>query len=247
MRSFLAGIGDLGGGFRFWLTHPRLMLLGAVPALIVGAVWAGLLIWLLVALDGLAAAVTPFAAEWVDPWRTVVRGLAALALLVVALVVAALTFTAVVLTVADPFYERISRGMEEHLGDPPEARDVPLLPGLARAARDGARLTLASVGVGVLVLLPGLAPVAGAAIATVVGAVLGGRLLALELTGTPFDARGIGLAGRRAALRGCRARALGFGVAVYLLFLIPLGAVVATPAAVGGAVRLTRAALAAAR
>ena len=40
-----------------------------------------------------------------------------------------------------------------------------------------------------------------------------------------------------------RARTLGFGVATWVLFLVPLGAVVAMPAAVGGATVLARAAL----
>jgi len=244
VREFLAGVGDLGRGFRFWATSPRLMLLGAVPPLIVGAVWAALLVWFATSLDGLAATVTPFAADWAAPWRTAVRLLTGIALLAGVLVVAALTFTAVVLTVGDPFYERISRAVERRLGDAPEERDEPLLRGVARAAADGIRLLLASLGVGLLVLLLGLVPVAGAVLAAVVGAVLGGRLLAVELTGTAFDVRGWTLADRRAALRAHRGRSLGFGVAAYLLFLIPFGAVVAMPAAVGGAVVLSRAAVA---
>lgn len=243
MREFLAGVGDLGSGFRSWITSPRLMLLGAVPALIVGLVWIGLLIWLLASLDGVTDLLTPFAADWSGPLRSLVHVLAGLAVLVVALVVAALSFTAVVLTVGDPFYERISRAVEQRLGDAPEERDEPLLRGLAHAAADGLRLLVASVGVGLLALALGFIPVAGAVLAAVVGAVLGGRLLAVELTGTPFDARGFDLRGRRAALRTNRARALGFGVATYLVFLVPLGAVVAMPAAVGGAVRLSRAVL----
>ena len=243
VREFSRGVGDLGRGFRFWVTSPRLMLLGALPALIVGAVWVALLVWLLTSGDGVAAAVTPFADGWTDPWRAGVRVLAGLALLVVSLVVAALSFTAVVLTVGDPFYERISRAVEVRLGDAPAERDEGIAAGLLRAAKDGLRLLLASLGVGLLVLLLGLIPVAGAPVAAVVGAVLGGSLLAVELTGTPFDARDRTLRARRAALRTNRARTLGFGVATYLLFLIPFGAVVVTPAAVGGAVLLTRAVL----
>ena len=239
VREFFAGIGDLGRGFRFWATTPRLMLLGAVPALLVGAIWVALLAWLLADVDAVAAVITPFAADWAEPWRGGIRLLAGLALVAGALVVAALTFTAVVLTVGDPFYERISRAVELRLGEAPE-RDEPLLRGVARAAGDGLRLLLASLGVGLLVLLIGLVPVAGAVLAAVVGAVLGGRLLAVELTGTAFDARGHTLTGRRAALRANRARSLGFGIAAYLLFLIPFGAIVTMPAAVGGAVVLTR-------
>lgn len=77
----------------------------------------------------------------------------------------------------------------------------------------------------------------------VFGAVVGGWLLALELTGTPFDARGLRLRDRRRALGRIRARTLGFGIATWVLFLVPLGAVVAMPAAVGGATLLMRTAL----
>ena len=35
VRRFLSGVGLLGSGLRLWITDPRLMLTGAVPALIV--------------------------------------------------------------------------------------------------------------------------------------------------------------------------------------------------------------------
>ena len=47
----------------------------------------------------------------------------------------------------------------------------------------------------------------------------------------------------RPYLRGHRPFALGFGVAVFLSFLIPLGAILLMPAAVAGAALLTRRAL----
>lgn len=243
MRDLLRGVGDLGRGFRFWATSPRLMLLGALPALIVGAVWIGLLVALLSDLDALAAWLTGFADRWAPAARTAVRVAAGLALVVLALVVAALSFTAVVLTVGDPFYERISRRVEERLGDAPADRDEPLLRGLLRAARDGVALLVASVVVGLLSFLLGLIPLVGPLVGGAFGAVVGGWFLAVELTGTPFDARGFRLRDRRRALRGVRARTLGFGIATWLLFLVPFGAVVAMPAAVAGATLLTRGAL----
>ena len=240
-RDLLDGIGDLGRGFALWATSPRLMLLGAVPALIVGVVWVALLVWLWTSIDGVAAALTPFAADWSATWRSGVRVLVGLVLVAASLVLALLSYTAVVLTVGDPFYERISGAVERRLGDPPPGREEPLVRGLVRAAGEGLRLLGVSLIVAVLVLLLGLVPVVGAPLAAVAGALLGGWALAVELTGTPFDARGVDLAGRRTVLRRHRARALGFGVATWLLFLVPFGAVLAMPAAVGGAVRLTRA------
>ena len=243
MQEFFRGVGDLGRGFRYWGSSPRLMLLGAIPAFIVGAIWVGLLIALLTSVDGVAAWLTGFADSWAEPFRSALRVAAALAIVVLAVVLGALSFTAVVLTVGDPFYERISRRVEERLGDPPVERDEAVLRGLLRAARDGVALLLASLVVGLLSFLLGLIPVVGPVIGAVFGAIVGGWFLAVELTGTPFDARGFRLRERRRILRRSRARSLGFGVATWLLFLVPLGAVFAMPAAVGGATTLTRAAL----
>lgn len=243
MREFLQGVGDLGRGFRFWATTPRLMLLGAIPALVVGAVWVGLLIALLSSLDAIAAALTGFAAGWSVPLRAAVEVAAGVAVLVLAVVIGALSYTAVVLTVGDPFYERISRSVEERLGDAPEEHDESVLRGVLRAARDGIALLLASVVVGLLSFLLGLIPVVGPVVGGAFGAVTGGWFLAVELTGTPFDARGFRLKERRRALGRSRARTLGFGVATWVLFLVPFGAVVAMPAAVGGATVLTRSAV----
>jgi CysZ protein len=243
VQEFLRGVGDLGRGFRLWGTSPRLMLLGALPALVVGAVWVALLVVLVTSLDGLAGWVTGFADSWVEPLRTSMRVAAGLAILALVVVVGALSFTAVVLTVGDPFYERISRRVEQRLGNAPEDREEPVIRGLLRAARDGLALLVASLVVGLLSFLLGLIPLVGPAVGAVFGAVVGGWYLAVELTGTPFDARGLRLRDRRRVLRGTRARTLGFGIATWVLFLIPFGAVVAMPAAVGGATLLTRASL----
>jgi CysZ protein len=161
VHEFLRGVADLGRGFRLWGSSPRLMLLGAVPALIVGAIWVGLLVALVTSLDGIAAWATGFADGWDEPFRSTVRVAAGLAILVLAVVIGALSFTAVVLTVGDPFYERISRRVEQRLGDAPEERDEPVLRGLLRAARDGLALLLASVGVGLVSFLLGLVPLVG--------------------------------------------------------------------------------------
>jgi CysZ protein len=244
MRELLHGVGDLGRGFRFWATTPRLMLLGAIPALIVGAVWVGLFIALLSSLDGITSGLTSFAAGWDQRLRSALEVAVGVAVVVLAVVLGALSYTAVVLTVGDPFYERISRSVEERLGDAPAERDESVLRGVLRAARDGLALLLASVLVGVASFLLGLIPLAGPVVGGVFGAVAGGWLLAVELTGTPFDARGFRQGDRRRILRRSGGRALGFGIATWLLFLVPFAAAVVMPAAVGGAAVLTRATLA---
>jgi CysZ protein len=67
-----------------------------------------------------------------------------------------------------------------------------------------------------------------------------GWFLALELTGYAFDARGLSLRDRRRTLARRRARTLGFGMTVAVLFLVPVLSVLVMPAAVSGATVLAR-------
>src|SRR5690606_4905820 len=83
-------------------------------------------------------------------------------------------------------------------------------------------------------------PVVGQTVVPVIGAAVGGWVLALELVGAAFSRRGLRLPDRRRALRADRPVALGFGVAVFCCFLIPLGAVLVMPAAVAGGTLLAR-------
>ncbi len=72
---------------------------------------------------------------------------------------------------------------------------------------------------------------------------LTGWLLADELTSRALAARGLDRRARRALISANRARALGFGVATQLCFLVPLGAVAVMPAAVAGSTLWAHAAL----
>ncbi len=66
------------------------------------------------------------------------------------------------------------------------------------------------------------------------GAFVSGWFLTVETTGLAFDGRGLRLRERRRMLRSRRAMTLGFGIASYLVFLIPAGAALAMPAVVAG-------------
>lgn len=233
-------MGQLLLGFRMWGSSPRLMLLGLVPALIVGVVFLGLLAGIVVALPGLSAAIVPFADDWVEPLRAAVRVLAGSAILLLAVVLLLLGYSAVTLTVGDPCYERISRRVEQRLGNAPPEREEPLLQGVLRALRDGARLLLAGLLLAVVAFAIGFVPLVGAVLATLLSVTVGGWLLAVELTGTAFDVRGFDPEDRRRALRTRRPLVLGFGMITYVLFLLPFVAVFAMPAAVAGAAVLTR-------
>jgi CysZ protein len=96
---------------------------------------------------------------------------------------------------------------------------------------------------GLVLFLCGFLPLVGQTIVPVAAAFFGGWMLTVELTSRAFDWRGIPLRERRRMLGANRAGALGFGLATYLVFLVPLGAVVAMPAALAGATMLARSVL----
>ena len=241
--DLLAGVGYLGRGFGMWITSPKLMLLGALPAVAVGAVYLVGIVLLVVNLDSLVTWATPFADDWAEPVMLTTRVAAALVFVLVAALFVVYTFTAVTLVVGDPFYERIWRAVETNLGNPPTAPERGFWRSLGRAIADGLRLLVPAAGVGLLLVAGGFIPVVGPILVAVLGAVLGGWLLAVELTGFAFDARGFTVRQRRRALRARRGVAVGFGAAAYLLFLVPFLAVVAMPSAVAGAAMLSRATL----
>lgn len=243
IRQFFDGVALLGRGLRLWGSDPRLMLFGALPALIVAAVYLVVLVVLFINAPALAEWVTPFADEWDEGWRTALRVTAIIALVALGALLVVYTYTAITLAVGDPFYEKIWRSVENRLGGIQNEVEVPFWPSLGRGIADALRILgiTALIGLGLFVL--GFIPVVGQTIVPLLGASVAGWFLALELTGKAFEARGRTLRDRRRALAAIRPTALGFGVASYLVFLIPFGAVFVMPAAVAGAALLSRQAL----
>lgn len=236
MRSFFSGMGYLGRGLRLWITSPRLMLLGAIPAVVVGALYATGIALVALNLDAIAAWATPFAQGWTEPWRTDMRVLGSVAVIGGVVLLAVFTFAAVTLAVGDPFYERIWRATEKSFASDPGEDGMPWW----RSVLGGLRLFITTALLGLLLFAGGLIPIIGQTVVPVLGAFVGGWFLAVELSGFAFDSRGIDLAGRRRMLAARRSRTLGFGVLTYLLFLVPFAAIVIMPAAVAGATMLAR-------
>jgi CysZ protein len=236
-------MGLLGRGLGLVVRTPRLLGLGLLPALLAGLLYAGALITLIAFLPESSHAVTWFADDWATAWRGLFRVLAGLALLGAAVSLGVLAFTAVTLTVGDPFYERISELVEARYGGVPNEVDVVWWRSLGRSLVDSLRLIGLSILFGIPLFALGFIPVVGQTVVPVLGAAVGGWLLAVELTGVPFQRRGQRLRDRRRVLRANRPLSLGFGVAVFLCFLIPLGAILLMPAAVAGGALLSRKAL----
>src|SRR6478735_9151359 len=226
MHEFLAGARLLGGGWSWWRRRPGAMARGLIPAAIVGAVVLAALTALVVNLDAVGETLTPFADGWSPGWERTAELAAQGVVLVSAVVLVVVTFTALTLAVGEPFYDRIWRAVEQDTtGTVPEGST-----GVWRGAADG---------VGLL----GLVPLVGTALGWLAGVVLTGWVLAHELSSRALVARGLSRRERNALLRAHRTRALGFGVATQLCFLVPGGAVATMPAAVAGSTLLAQSVL----
>jgi len=239
VRDFFRGVGILGSGLRMWITDPKVMFFGAIPALIVAAVYAVGVSVLFANFDPLVKWAASFAEDSGETLYLLAQLAVGLAFVGLTVLIVVYTFVALTLTVGDPFYERIWRRVESKLGDVPAGPET----GFWRSVGDGLRMLLATIAVSLLLLLLGFIPVVGQTLVPVVGALVGGWFLALELATRPFESRALRAKDRRRILRANRATTVGFGVAVWLLFLIPFGAVIVMPAAVAGATILARNAL----
>ncbi|MDT5036546.1 MAG: CysZ protein [Micromonosporaceae bacterium] len=239
LSDFATGTGMLFRGTGLVTRNPRLLLLGLVPGFISFVVVVAALATLLYFVNDLAAAVTGFADHWSADLRHAVRVLAAIGIGAVAVVTAVLTFTALTLTIGDPFYEEISKRVDELSGGAPET-GVPWHRALVWNLADSLRLLVLSVATSVVLFVVGFIPLVGQTVVPVLGATVGGWLLAVEISGVPFNRRGMRLRDRRRLLRANRAMSLGFGVPVFVVFLVPFAAVLIMPGAVAGATLLTR-------
>ena len=201
VREFFAGIGVFLRGVRMWATRPGLMALGAVPALIVSIAYVIAIVALGANAGSLAEWATPFADGWPDAGRQLLRVLVAVAIVAAAVAAGVLTFAAVTLAVAAPFMERISRAVDVELGGAPAPIDEPVLRAIGRGIGDALKLIGVALLTAVAVFAIGLIPVIGSVLGWTTGAVLGGRALAVDLTGAPAEARGDPARPARAAHR----------------------------------------------
>jgi CysZ protein len=242
--GFAEGVGFFLKGLGWMARHPGWWLFGLIPALIAFALYVAALVWLGMNAGDVAAWMTPFADDW--GWAGLFRTLVGILIFVVGLALSVITFTAVALAIGEPFYEKLSEKVEEDFGSVPGA-DLPFWRSLFRSIRDSL-VTLAYV---LMLTIPlfilGFIPVIGQTIVPVLGALVSGFFLTVELTALAMERRGLRRKARFAILRGNKGTALGFGVAIFLTFLIPFVAVIAMPGAVAGATLMVRTRLTPAR
>jgi CysZ protein len=235
-----AGVRFLVQGQVWVVRHRRWWGFGLLPALITLVIYAAALVALALTVGDLAEWATPFADDWDDTWRSLLRTLLAVMLFGGGLLLAVLTFTAVTLLVGDPFYERLSEQVERSAGPTPDGPEPPLWRQLWGSLRD----SLHVLGRVLLCALPlfalGFVPFLGQTVIPILGFAVSGFFLAVELTSFAMERRGVPVRDRIRLLRRHLGVTLGFGVPLVLLFLVPLAAVLLMPGAVAGATLLVR-------
>lgn len=238
--GFFAGAAYLGRGFGMYRKHPWLMLWGLVPAVIAFVGLVAALAALVLYVSDVVDWLTPYMDTWPAIVRDGLRLVAMIAIVMLGAILSFLSFVTVTLIIGEPFYEAISKRVEDHLGGVPGEINVSFWKSLPRTIADSIRLAIRAAIVAVLLLIVQLIPGVGNVIAIVLGAFFMGWVLALQLTSVPFERRGLYYRDRKKWLRRNRMATLGFGAATFLSFLIPLGAVIFMPAAVAGATLLAR-------
>ncbi|MEJ2870069.1 EI24 domain-containing protein [Actinomycetospora sp. OC33-EN08] len=240
MSDLLLGLRLYARGAGMVLRSPRLLRLGALPAVVTALLYAAALVVLVRFSDDLVGLLTGFAADWSPGARGVAEVVVGIAVLGAVGLVAVLTFVAVTLAIGGPFYEKLSEIVDDTVGTVPSGPDRSWAVALLRGARDGLALVAMSVLVAIPLFAAGFLPVVGQTVVPVVAALVGGRLLVLELTAPALERRGIGFAARRRVVRSRRLLGWAVGVPTYLLCLVPLVGIVAIPVGAAAATLVAR-------
>lgn len=236
----VAGARSFFDGLRWVAANPKWWFIGLIPALLTLVLYVFAFVVLTMQVGNLTEFLTPFADGWTEWLRTTFRFLVGAVIFGLGLFLAVKAYVSITLAIGDPFYEKLSEQVERHLGHLPEAPDVPLWRSVARSVRDSAVITMYVLALTLPLFVLGFVPVIGQTLVPVLGALVSGFFLAVELTGLAMERRGLHRRERFAVMRANKGAALGYGVVAFLIFLVPLAAVVTMPAAVAGAVFLVR-------
>lgn len=240
MNELATGARYLIDGQRWVAQHGRLYAFCLLPALIALVLYVALLVLLAFQSGDLAVWATPFADDWSQAPRTLLRLTFVVLLLAAGLMVAILTFTAVTLLIGDPFYESLSEKVEESEGGLPAGPEHPWWRELWTSLTDSLYVLLRALAFAVPLFVLGFVPLVGQTVVPALGFAVSGFFLTLELTSVAMQRRGIDVRSRLRMLRTRKGLALGFGVPLVASFLVPVAAVFLMPGAVAGATLLVR-------
>lgn len=213
---------------------------GLLPGLITLVGYAAAVVALAVWGDDAVTWATPFADGWGSPWAGLFRATLTALVFAGGLLLAVLSFTAVTLLVGQPFYESLSERVDLAEGGTAPRSGLPLWQELWISARESAAVLVRVVLWGLLFFVLGFVPVIGQTLVPAAGFCVSGFFLTEELTAVALQRRGVPLRERLRLLRSRKLLALGFGVPLTLLFLVPVVAVFVMPGAVAGATLLVR-------
>lgn len=240
LAQFAHGFSLAGRGFGMWVRRPKLMLLGAIPALITLLLFGAGFVALLWNIGDLSAWITAFADDWATGWRTTMRVLAGVSIVGLSGLLTVLLYTSVTLIVGDPFYEAISGEVEKMCGGVRNEIEVGFWRGIGKAVVEALRLLVRTSIVGLLLFALGFIPLFGQFVVPVIGVLVTAWFFTIGIVAVAFSRRGVDYPERRKLLGGNRSLSVGFGTGFVLLFFVPGGAILATPAAVAGGTLLAR-------
>ena len=229
-------------GILLFLRRPGLWLYGLTPV----AISAGLVLVAAVGLaflvDDVTLLVTPFADAWPAWLRGTARVIVGLLVVAAFLLGVAMTFAEVTNILGQPFFEIIADVVEKEAGNPPPESGLPWWKTLPRTTLESIVTFSAWLSCAVPLFLAGFLPAVGQTVVPVVAAIVTGFFLSMEILQIPLERRGKRLRDRLRFHLDPRHRpeALGFGIAAFLLFLVPLMNVIAMPGAIVGATLLVR-------
>jgi len=242
VRDFITGVRFFGRGLGILLRSPRLLLLGALPAVLTTLLLTGGLVALAFWIDDLSALVTPFADDWAAAWRTTVRVTAGALLFGAAITIGLISFSALTLAIGAPFYEAIAEKVEDDLGLAP-GKDLPFWQALGLGLRGGLALVLRSLLFTIPLVILGFVPILGQTVVPILLMLVTAWFFALELVAVTYYRRGMTLKEQRTALAKRRGMALGLGLPASLLCLVPALAIIVMPVAFTGGVLVAHEAL----
>lgn len=239
IRDLAFGVRLYGRGVGLWRSRPGLAAVGLLPGLMTAWLFAAGFIVLFASLDRISGSIAD-ALVGDGAWHGIVQVAAAVAVISGALVVAVLTFVSVTSLLGQGVFDLISRRVDESLGPVPTVVEEPWWRSVRRSVGEGISMIALSVPLAIAVGLLGIVPVIGAMAAWILGATIGGWLLALEFTAASFERRGLTFAQRRRLLGQRRAVAVGFGATAFIASSFAPLAVLTMPLSFAGGAHLAR-------